>query len=136
MNIFKDFASFSSFTRHHSATFYHGFGGRSLWFPASNVRFIEGGAVLDRGIYMRFVAYFYAVRRQKHTFERGKTTITMTTRCVVKHPHLAIWGIPKGGLGYEKRGFRASEQGCRGGVLGCRGLRNGGLRPRYTPKIG
>ena len=50
----------------------------------------------------------------------------MTTRCVVKHPHLAIWGIPKGGLGYEKRGFRASEQGCRGGVFGCRGLRNGG----------
>lgn len=63
MNIFKDIASFSSFTRHHSATFYHGFGGRSLWFPASNVRFIEGGSVLDRGIYMRFVAYFYAVRR-------------------------------------------------------------------------
>ena len=60
----------------------------------------------------------------------------MTTWCVVKHPNLAIWGIPKGGLGYEKRGFRASEQGCRGGVLGCQGLRNGGLRPCYTPKIG
>ena len=39
---------------------------------------------------------------------------------------MAIWGTPKGGLGYEKRGFRASEQGCRGGVLGCLGLRNGG----------
>ena len=39
---------------------------------------------------------------------------------------MAIWGIPKGGLGYEKRGFRASEQGCRGGVFGCRGLRNVG----------
>ena len=136
MNIFKDFASFSSFTRLRSAAFFDGFGERSLWFPASNVRFIEGGSVLDRGIYMRFVAYFYAVRRQKHTFERGKTTITMTTKCVVKHPHLAIWGIPKGGLGYEKRGFRASEQGCRGGVLGCLGLRNGGLRPRQAPKIG
>ena len=79
MNIFKDFASFSSLTRLRSAAFFHGFGERSLWFPASNVRFIEGGSVLDRGIYMRFVAYFYAVRRQKHTFERGKTTITMTT---------------------------------------------------------
>ena len=63
MNIFKDFASFSSLTRHHSATFYHGFGERSLWFAASNVRFIEGGSVLGRGIYMRFVAFFYAVRR-------------------------------------------------------------------------
>ena len=62
MNIFKDIVPFSSFTRHHSATFYHGFGERSLWFAASNVRFIEGGSVLNRGIYMRFVAYFYAVR--------------------------------------------------------------------------
>ena len=39
---------------------------------------------------------------------------------------MAKWDIPKGGLGYEKRGFRATEQGCRGGVLGCREQRNGG----------
>ena len=63
MNIFQDFASFSSLTRHQSATFYQGFGERSLWLAASNVRFIEGGAVLERGIYMRFVAFFCAVRR-------------------------------------------------------------------------
>ena len=79
MNIFKDFVSFSSFTRLRSAAFFDGFGERSLWFPASNVRFIEGGSVLERGIYTCFVAFFCAVRRQKHTFERGKTTITMTT---------------------------------------------------------
>ena len=46
------------------------------------------------------------------------------------------WDIPNGVLGYEETGFQATEQGCRGGVLGCRGLRNGALRPRYTPKIG
>ena len=63
MNIFTDIVPFSSLTRHHSATFYQGLGGHSLWFAASNVRFIEGGSVLYRGIYMRFVAYFYAVRR-------------------------------------------------------------------------
>ena len=45
------------------------------------------------------------------------------------------WDIPNGVLGYEKTGFRASEQGGGGGVLGVQGLRNGGLRPRKTPKI-
>ena len=49
---------------------------------------------------------------------------------------MAKWDIPKGGLGYEKRGFRATEQGCRGGVLGFEGREMGGMRPRYTPKIG
>ena len=43
---------------------------------------------------------------------------------------------PKCEMGYEETGFRASGQGYRGGVLGVQGLRNGGLRPRKTPKIG
>ena len=51
-------------------------------------------------------------------------------------PQKAKWDIPNGGLGYEKRGFRATEQGCRGGVLGFEGREMGGMRPRYTPKIG
>ena len=34
---------------------------------------------------------------------------------------MAKWDIPKGGLGYEEMGLRASEQGCRGGVLGVEG---------------
>ena len=70
MNIFKDFVSFSSFTRLRSAAFFHGFGERSLWFPASNVRFIEGGSVLERGIYMRFVA-FSVLCEGKNTRLRG-----------------------------------------------------------------
>ena len=79
MNIFKDFASFSSLTRHHSVTFYHGLG--DVLYGSLHLMCVlsKGGSVLERGIYMRFVTYFYAVRRQKHTFERGKTTITMTT---------------------------------------------------------
>ena len=56
-------------------------------------------------------------------------------KCAENIPQMGKWDTPKGGLGYEETGFRATEQGCRGGVLGGQGLRNGALRPRKTPQI-
>ena len=79
-------------------------------------------------------------KRRRQTENRSCTLCANVPKIYPKWQNgtaqMAKWDSPNGGLGYEKRGFRASEQGCRGGVLGCRGQRNGVHRPRYAPKIG
>ena len=64
-----------------------------------------------------------------------KSGLYIVRKCAENIPQMVKWDTPKGGLGYEETGFRATEQGCRGGVLGGQGLRNGALRPRKTPQI-
>ena len=65
-----------------------------------------------------------------------KSGLYIVRKCAENIPQKVKWDTPKGEMGYEETGFRASGQGYRGGVLGVQGLRNGGLRPRKTPKIG
>ena len=59
----------------------------------------------------------------------------MTTWWVVKLPHFDIWGIPKGKMGYDKRGYRASEQGYRGGFWGLKSREMGGWALAKHPKF-